>query len=143
MTMDFLNRARQIELNVARSMTEAAKSLVQSSTREPIELLDAILGAVEREIQSAGRGTRRYSRPQTTRGPGSKRSSMATGRCTLTSAIVCGQLAVRGQTWLSRFRIRPARRSTGQTRSIRSHSHESLEMPRSNPCLSLPALASR
>lgn len=57
--MDILDKARRLEENIARGVTDAAKTLVRAgSTREPIELMHAIVDAVEREIQSGGRGTR-------------------------------------------------------------------------------------
>ncbi len=57
--MDILDKARRLEGTIARGMTGAAKNLVRSSTaREPIELAHAIVEAVEREVQSGGRGTR-------------------------------------------------------------------------------------
>jgi hypothetical protein len=57
--MDIFHKARRLEENIARSLTGAAKNLVRRrGTREPIELTHAIVDAVEREIQSGGRGTR-------------------------------------------------------------------------------------
>src|SRR5688572_11603695 len=57
--MDFLEKARLIENNLTRRMTGAARNLVQTTgTREPLELVRTILEAIEREIQSGGRGTR-------------------------------------------------------------------------------------
>jgi hypothetical protein len=57
--MDFLEKARQIESKITQRMAGATRNLVQSAgTREPLELVGTILEAVEREIQSGGRGTR-------------------------------------------------------------------------------------
>jgi hypothetical protein len=57
--MDILERARRLERHLARGMSDAAKSLVRGDgVREPLELTHAIVDAVEREIQLAGRGTR-------------------------------------------------------------------------------------
>jgi hypothetical protein len=57
--MDIFNKARQLEGNIVRGVTSAAKNLIRGSgAREPIELTHAIVDAVEREIQSSGRGTR-------------------------------------------------------------------------------------
>jgi hypothetical protein len=58
-TMDIIDKARRLEQTITRGMTDAAKSLVRGNgAREPIELVHAIVDAVEREIQSGGRGTR-------------------------------------------------------------------------------------
>jgi hypothetical protein len=57
--MDILEKARRLEDALARRMAGAAKSLAGgSAAREPIELTHAIVDAVEREVQSGGRGTR-------------------------------------------------------------------------------------
>lgn len=57
--MDILEKARRLEGNIARGMTDAANTLVRGGdAREPIELAHAIVEAVEHEIQSGGRGTR-------------------------------------------------------------------------------------
>lgn len=57
--MDIFAKARRLEGSIARGMTGAAKNLVRGGgAREPIELAHAIVDAVEREIQSGGRGTR-------------------------------------------------------------------------------------
>ena len=58
--MNILEKTRQLEMRLASKMKETARSLAQSDpgAREPIELTHAIVDAVEREIQSGGRGTR-------------------------------------------------------------------------------------
>src|SRR5687768_18503033 len=58
--MNIFDKTRQLEMRIASRMTEAAGHLVRnrSEAREPIELAHAIVDAVEREIQSGGRGTR-------------------------------------------------------------------------------------
>jgi len=57
--MTILETARRLEGKIARGMTSAARNLVRGdSAREPIELVHAIVDAVEKEIQSGGRGTR-------------------------------------------------------------------------------------
>jgi hypothetical protein len=56
--MDFLEKARQIENNITRRMTAATRNLARTGTREPLELLRAILETIESEIQPGGRGTR-------------------------------------------------------------------------------------
>jgi hypothetical protein len=53
--MDIFDKARRLEANIARGMTNLVR---RSDEREPIELTHAIVDAVEREIQSGGRGTR-------------------------------------------------------------------------------------
>jgi FHA domain len=57
--MNIFEKTRQLEMRIASKMTETARTLAQSpDAREPIELAHAIVDAVEREIQSGGRGTR-------------------------------------------------------------------------------------
>ena len=56
--MDFLEKARQIERMLTQRMTGATRNLLQPGTCEPLELVQAILAAIEREIQPGGRGTR-------------------------------------------------------------------------------------
>ena len=57
--MNIFDKARQLEGSIARRMTGAAKTFVRGDgTREPIEVMHAIVDAVEREIQSGDRGTR-------------------------------------------------------------------------------------
>ena len=57
--MNFFDKARRLEGTIARSMTGAAKNFVRGdNTREPIEVVHAIVDAVEREVQSGDRGSR-------------------------------------------------------------------------------------
>jgi hypothetical protein len=57
--MNILDRARRLEGTIARGMTGAAKSFVRGDgAREPIEVVHAIVDAVEREVQSGDRGKR-------------------------------------------------------------------------------------
>jgi hypothetical protein len=57
--MNLLDKARQLEGQLARGMRDAAKRLVRANgVREPLELLHAIVDTVEREIQAGSRGTR-------------------------------------------------------------------------------------
>src|SRR4051812_28389672 len=56
--MDVLGKARRLESAIAVRLDHIAKSLVRSRTREPLEILLAILEAVERRIEPTGRGAR-------------------------------------------------------------------------------------
>jgi hypothetical protein len=57
--MDILEKARRLEGNIARGVNDAANTLVGGGdAREPIEVVHAIVDAVENEIQPGGRGTR-------------------------------------------------------------------------------------
>jgi hypothetical protein len=56
--MDILGKVRRLESKIAGRLDEAAKEFVRSGAREPIEIVHAILDAVEQEVQSSGRGTR-------------------------------------------------------------------------------------
>jgi pSer/pThr/pTyr-binding forkhead associated (FHA) protein len=56
--MDVLGKARQLESTIAAKLDEAAKGLVRSRMREPLEIALAILDAVEQRIEPTGRGTR-------------------------------------------------------------------------------------
>ena len=57
--MNIFDKARRLEGTIARSMTGAAKTFMRGDgTREPIEVMHAIADAVEREVQSGGRGSR-------------------------------------------------------------------------------------
>jgi FHA domain-containing protein len=58
--MDLLGKARRLESTIAARLDEAAKGLVRSRPREPLEIVHAILDAVDREIQPTGRGTRAF-----------------------------------------------------------------------------------
>src|SRR5687768_9722398 len=58
--MNIIDKTRQLEMRLAGKMAETVRNLAQSGPgeREPIELTHAIVDAVEREVQSGGRGTR-------------------------------------------------------------------------------------
>ena len=56
--MDVLGRARRLESTIAAKLDEAAKGFVRSRPREPLEIVLAILDAVEQRIEPTGRGAR-------------------------------------------------------------------------------------
>jgi pSer/pThr/pTyr-binding forkhead associated (FHA) protein len=56
--MDILRKARSLESKIASGFDRAAREFVQSGTREPIEIVHSIVEAVEKEVQSSGRGKR-------------------------------------------------------------------------------------
>jgi hypothetical protein len=55
--MNILAKARQLESKLARTVDRAAKQWSKSGPRGPLEILHAILEAVEERIEPAGRGT--------------------------------------------------------------------------------------
>ena len=58
--MSILEKARRLESRIAGKLDQATKGFVRSGDREPLEIVHAILDAVEREIQPAGRGKRAF-----------------------------------------------------------------------------------
>jgi len=56
--MDVLGRARRLESAIAGRLDQVAKGLVSSRSRQPLEILLAILEAVEQRIEPTGRGAR-------------------------------------------------------------------------------------
>ena len=56
--MDVLGKARRLESAIAAKLDGAAKGFVRSRTREPLEIVLAILEAVVQRIEPTGRGTR-------------------------------------------------------------------------------------
>src|SRR5690349_18322497 len=56
--MNVLGKARRLESTIAAKLEEAAKSIVRSRPREPLEIVLAILDAVENRIEPTGRGAR-------------------------------------------------------------------------------------
>jgi hypothetical protein len=54
--MDILAKARQLEARLARRVDRAAGRALPRTGREPLEIAHAVVEAVEREIQPAGRG---------------------------------------------------------------------------------------
>src|SRR5262249_52016795 len=56
--MDVLGKARRLESAIAVRLDQVAKGLVRSRAREPLEIVLAILDAVELRIEPTGRGAR-------------------------------------------------------------------------------------
>ena len=56
--MNVLGRARRLESAIAGRVDQVAKGLVPSRARQPLEILLAILEAVEQRIEPTGRGAR-------------------------------------------------------------------------------------
>src|SRR4051794_24672575 len=56
--MDVLRRARRLESRIAARLDQAVKAFSRSRTRSPLEIVHAILDAVEQQIEPTGRGTR-------------------------------------------------------------------------------------
>jgi hypothetical protein len=56
--MDFLRKARDLESRLAGTLDRTVGGLVRPVTREPLEVVHAILEAVQEEIQPSGRGRR-------------------------------------------------------------------------------------
>jgi hypothetical protein len=54
--MNILAKARKLETIMARTFNDAAQRVAPPGPREPLEILHAILDAVEDEVQPAGRG---------------------------------------------------------------------------------------
>ena len=55
--MDILGKARKLESTLARTFDRAAQQWSKSGPRGPLEVLHAVLEAVEERIEPAGRGT--------------------------------------------------------------------------------------
>jgi hypothetical protein len=58
--MGILEKARTLESRIAHALSRAAGTAVGATAREPLEIVHAIVDAVEREIQSGSRGTRLF-----------------------------------------------------------------------------------
>jgi len=61
--MDLLGKARRLESRIAGTFDQAARGLARSSRSaapEPLEIVHAILDAIEKEIQPVGRGARAF-----------------------------------------------------------------------------------
>jgi hypothetical protein len=56
--MDILRRARDLEARLSGRLDRTVESLVRSGAREPLEILHAIVEAVQQEVQASGRGRR-------------------------------------------------------------------------------------
>src|SRR5688572_5800078 len=54
--MDILGNLRRLESRLVRTVDEAAHKVTQAGPREPLEILHAIVEAVEKRIEPAGRG---------------------------------------------------------------------------------------
>lgn len=54
--MDIVRKLRSFESKLARTMNEAAQKMTPAGPREPLEILHAIVEAVEKRIEPAGRG---------------------------------------------------------------------------------------
>jgi len=54
--MDILAKARELEARLARTVDRAAARVMPPGGREPLEIAHAVVDAVEREVQPAGRG---------------------------------------------------------------------------------------
>ncbi len=55
--MDILGKARRLESTIARTIDDAAQRLTKSVRREPLEVVHAVVDAVEHEVQAGSRGT--------------------------------------------------------------------------------------
>jgi hypothetical protein len=55
-SMDILDKARRLEFTLARSLDDAARRFVRSGERQPLEIVHAIVHAVEARLEPAGRG---------------------------------------------------------------------------------------
>jgi hypothetical protein len=57
---NILNRARTLESRIARTLSRAADDAVGPVMREPLEIVHAVVDAVERQVQPGSRGTRLF-----------------------------------------------------------------------------------
>jgi FHA domain len=60
MAINIVDKARALESRIAKALSQAAENAVGSTSRQPLEVLHAIIDVVEREIQSGGRGQRLF-----------------------------------------------------------------------------------
>lgn len=58
--MDILGKARRLESRLARTLENAVQGMVGPSTRQPIEVVHAIVDAAGQQVQPAGRGRRMF-----------------------------------------------------------------------------------
>jgi hypothetical protein len=58
MPMDILRKVRDLEARIATTVDRTVGSLVQSGTREPLEIVHAIVETMVLEVQASGRGRR-------------------------------------------------------------------------------------
>jgi hypothetical protein len=56
--VDILGKARKLESRIARTVDRAAQHVLKADTREPLEIMHAVVDTVEEEVQPAGRDTR-------------------------------------------------------------------------------------
>ena len=56
--MNLLNKARELEARITGKLDHRVGELMQSGAREPLEVVHAIVEAVQEQIQSSGRGRR-------------------------------------------------------------------------------------
>jgi hypothetical protein len=56
--MDFLGKARKLESRISRSLDLAVEGFVGRSSRQPVEIVQAVLDCAEQQVQPAGRGRR-------------------------------------------------------------------------------------
>ena len=56
--MDFLQKARNFEARLAGTLDRTVGGLVRSGTREPLEIVHAIVETARKEVQASGRGRR-------------------------------------------------------------------------------------
>jgi FHA domain len=56
--MGFLNKARELEARITGKLDHSVGEFMQSGAREPLEVVHAIVEAVQEQIQSSGRGRR-------------------------------------------------------------------------------------
>src|SRR5437762_3036429 len=56
--MDILGKARRLESAIGRRLDHAAQEFVRSGSREPLQIVHAVVDAVAQEIQPTGRGKR-------------------------------------------------------------------------------------
>ena len=56
--MDLLRKARDLEARLAGTLDRTVGEFVRSGTREPLEIVHAVVEAAQKEVQSSGRGRR-------------------------------------------------------------------------------------
>jgi len=56
--MDIIGKARKLESHITRTLDGAVQNLVGQGPRQPIEIIHAIVGLAQQQIQPAGRGRR-------------------------------------------------------------------------------------
>jgi hypothetical protein len=60
MPINIVDKARALESRIAKALSHAAENAIGSTSRQPLEILHAIIDVVEREVQSGGRGQRLF-----------------------------------------------------------------------------------